>query len=502
MRRLVLLVLLVFGLVPGTAAAGPGLLVGLGDDTGKWSEHSMTPLAVHDLDARAQRVTVRWQPGQTALSGLELQHTDRAVSHAWTLRTVLAVSGKPDASPQTDAARDEFCAFTRSLLLRYPQVNDFVIWNEVNKAAFWRPQYNADSTDAAPAAYEALLARCWDVMHAQRASVNLITSTSFRGNDDPEAVSNVSHSPGSFYRAVGVAYRASGRTQRIFDTLGHNPYPLFSNERPWRVHHDGQTFGEGDYASLMQALWDGFSATGQPVPGSDGVTMWYLEDGFQTQLDPAKAGLYNGAETDKKALPAGPAAASDPGADPLGKSPAPDQATQLVDAVRLAYCQPAVGAFFNFMAVDETGLAGWQSGILWSDGSPKPSYPALRAVFAEVNSGSVDCGALKGGSVQAWRPLSGVVASIAWPRNKRPHPALQFKITTDEAATYRARLVSVPTGRTLASAEGRLTPTLQETVALHVGKLARGRYRFRVELTSSAWSSRHSTLLSAPFRAR
>lgn len=502
MRRVLLLGLLALGLVPGTASAAPGLFVGLGDDSGKWSDRSATVAVLHDFGAGAERVTVRWQPGQTALAGVERTNVDRAVGHAWAARTVLAVSGTPDASPQTDAARDEFCTFARSLLQRYPQVNDLVIWNEVNKASFWRPQYNADGSDAAPGAYEALLAHCWDVLHAYRASVNVLTSTSFRGNDDPDAVSNVSHSPGSFYRGVGLAYRASGRTQRIFDTLGHNPYPLFSDERPWRVHHDAQTFGEGDYASLMQALWDGFGGTAQPIPGQGGVAMWYLEDGFQTQIAPDKARFYSGVENDKRAVPAGPPAASDPGADPAGKSRAPDQATQLVDAVRLAYCQPGVGAFFNFTAMDETNLAGWQSGVLWADGSPKPSLAAFRSVTTEVNAGAVDCAKVKGGAVQGFRPLTGVaVAAVAWPRAHRPHPALQFKITTAEPATYTASLVSVPTGRVVASAGGALTPSLERVVALHVAHLARGRYRIRVALTSAAWTARHSTLQGPAFRA-
>jgi hypothetical protein len=30
------------------------------------------------------------------------------------------------------------------------------------------------------------------------------------------------------------------------------------------------------------ALHKGFKGTGQPLPGSGGVTVWYLEDGFQT----------------------------------------------------------------------------------------------------------------------------------------------------------------------------------------------------------------------------
>jgi len=131
----------------------------------------------------------------------------------------------------------------------------------------------------------------------------------------------------------------------------------------------------------MEALSDAFRGTAQPLPGQRGVTIWYTEDGFQTTVDPAKAGLYDGQETDPFAVAADGA-----------------HAAQLAEAVRLAYCQPAVGAFFNFELADERALAGWQSGVLWADWTPKPSYGAFKQVIAEVAARSVDCGKF------AWRP--------------------------------------------------------------------------------------------------
>src|SRR5206468_7198224 len=99
-----------------------------------------------------------------------------------------------------------------------------------------------------------------------------------------------------------------------------------------------------------------------------------------------KRGFYTGTETDRLALSpvAGRSTAS-------AKPPAPGQAEQLADAVRLASCQPAVGAIFNFELADEPDLAGWQSGVLWADGTPKPSYTALRTVVRDVATDSVDC---------------------------------------------------------------------------------------------------------------
>ena len=75
-----------------------------------------------------------------------------------------------------------------------------------------------------------------------------------------------------------------------------------------------------------------------------------MEQGFQTTIDPAKSAFYRGARD----RPAGAAAVLRPARRRRPRGPAPDQATQLTDALQLAYCQPAVAAFFNFELADET----------------------------------------------------------------------------------------------------------------------------------------------------
>jgi hypothetical protein len=113
-----------------------------------------------------------------------------------------------------------------------------------------------------------------------------------------------------------------------------------------------------------------------------------MEQGFQTTVDPAKAGLYRGTETDRNVLPPWVSRVAAGTTDGL----APDQATQVSDALQLAYCQPGVTAFFNFELADEPGLAGWQSGLLSADLTPKPSYDAFKDAVRKVRSGNVDCG--------------------------------------------------------------------------------------------------------------
>jgi len=154
-----------------------------------------------------------------------------------------------------------------------------------------------------------------------------------------------------------------------------------SKERPWARHR--LDVGEGDYPRLLSYLRRAFKGTPQPVPGQADVRIWYLEDGFQTNVV-AKRLLYSSNETDRSVVA-------------LFGTPSRrlDQSSQLTDAIRLAYCQPAVGGFFNFLLADESNLHGWQSGVFFSDWTPKPSYQAFKNVIGEVNSQRVNCTKLK-----------------------------------------------------------------------------------------------------------
>ena len=318
------------------ATAAPGLIVGVDDDTAKWIGRSSAAFAVYrDLGLRAVRVTLDWQPGQLQPTRVQATELARAASGAGGIRVVLAVTGPADAPPLDDVARADYCSYIAGVLLRYPQFGDVVIWTEPNSARFWKP--------VSPEAYATLLARCTPQLHAVRAGVNVIGASAARG----------SMRPATFWRRVG---RAGG----LLDTIGHNPYPADSSEPPDAVHRDGR-IGEGDYASLVAALQKGFGRT-PPI--------WYLEDGFQTAAGD-RAALYRGVETERR--------------------PAADQGAQLAAAIRLAYCQPLVQAFFNFELVDEHDLHGWQSGVLYADGTPKPSYTALQEVVAQVNGGELAC---------------------------------------------------------------------------------------------------------------
>ena len=124
------------------------------------------------------------------------------------------------------------------------------------------------------------MARCYDAIKSWHPSVRVITSISPRGNDNPRARSNISHSARNFITKMGQAYRRSHRRARIFDAWGQNVYGSSSTERPWARHR--RDIGQGDYPRLLSYLRSAFGGTRQPIPGQKDVRIWYLEDGFQT----------------------------------------------------------------------------------------------------------------------------------------------------------------------------------------------------------------------------
>ena len=377
MKRFALVLTVVLALSgAASATAGRNLVVGVNDDAVK-SRDGISSVA-NALGLGYYRVTQRWQPGQTQPSPSDTAALNAAVQNAGSQKLLLNVFGTASAAPRTAPQRAAYCGFVSSLLDRYPQITAVNVWNEANLSYFWKPQFNRNGSSAAPAAYGALLARCYDTIKSGHPSVRVITSISPRGNDNPRARSNISHSAKNFIGKMGQAYRRSHRRARSFDNWGQNIYGSSSSERPW-VRHRGD-IGQGDYQRLLSYLKSAFGGTRQPIPGQKDVRIWYLEDGFQTGVA-AKGSYYDNSETDRAVVA------------PLGGRV--DQASQLTDAIRLAYCQPAVGGFFNFLLVDETNLRGWQSGVMFADWTPKPSYQAFQRVVAEANSRRVDCAKLK-----------------------------------------------------------------------------------------------------------
>ena len=459
------------------------------------------------LGARGFAFSLVWLPGKTAPSGAEATGLARAITAAQGARVILVVRTAGASPPLSDSAQQQFCNYARNAVKSFPSVNDVVVGNEPNAPYFWRPQFNANGSSAAPAAYEALLARCYDVLHAFRPGINVAApGTSPHGNDNPNAADNISHSPTRFIQGVAAAYRSSGRTQRIFDTVVHHPYGTVNGERPYEMHAGPSFIGEGDWNKLVGTYVAAFAGTPQAVPGrclapGPCVPLWYLESGFQTQARPGLS--YHGFENVPTVPDISGGEAASP--SPLATSTAPDQATQLRYALGLAYCQPYVEAIFNFLIRDDSNLLGYQSGVLWSDWRPKGSYGPLATVVAQLNARSLSCAAptarpLRPGS--CWTSRAGSVSAGALPRARSasratactgtvtcwdPRPGCPMSIpalprTPDTATSYEAttRPVRPVKPRPQSPSRRRLSPrTLLPTG--HVSSCAWGGARFASE---------------------
>lgn len=306
-------------------SASPRLLVGVDDDSLKWTADPVSVVRwQRRLGADAVRVWAPWngesRPGATRT--VELSRAEQAAHHT---HVVLAVFGFARDTPRTAAAQRRFCTYAKHALALVPHARAVVVWNEANSPTYW---------NGTPAEYERLLARCYDALH--RDGLTILDSTAS------------AHAPEAFLAAVARAYRASGRTRPLVDAFGHNPYPRTSAEPPTATHPPG-FLGQGDYARLRRVL--------QPFGEPD---VWYLEDGFQSAVPTHLRRHYDGREN-------------------VTTISAAAQAKQLHAAIALAACQPQVRAFFNFELADETRLAGWQSGLVWRGVHRKPAARAFAA---------------------------------------------------------------------------------------------------------------------------
>jgi hypothetical protein len=299
------------------------LLVGVDDDTLKWTGN---PFAVvrwqHELGADAVRVWVPWG-GERTPRGARLDELSRAEQAARQTTVVLAIFGFAHDTPRTTAMQSHYCGYAQRVLALVPHARAVVVWNEANSPTYW---------SGTPAEYERLLARCYDALH--RTGLTILDSTAS------------GHAPATFLQAVAVEYERTRRNEPIVDAFGHNPYPETAFESPAATHTAG-FIGEGDYARLRDAL----RTFGDP-------DVWYLEDGFQSNVPRALRTHYNGHETVTTVSPE-------------------EQAAHLQSAIALAACQPHVKAFFNFELVDEPRLAGWQSGLVWRGVHRKPAAAAF-----------------------------------------------------------------------------------------------------------------------------
>jgi hypothetical protein len=451
----------------GGATAKP--VFGVADDTGKYADDRGDAFfsSLSDLGMTENRMTVTWDPASpTTIT--DQAFLDRTIPRAFArgIEIELAIfPAKARALADTPNGIQLFAQYAAMVARRYPQVRKIVCLNEGNQTRFQQPQFDDSGKGVSGAIQEAAMAACYDALKAVNPNIDVIGfGFSPRGNDDPDAPSNVSHSPLLFLKEIGDAYRASGRARPIADDVSIHCYPRANTDAP-SVGFDWPNVGCANLDRFKQAWWDAFHGTAQPLFAEDGdaggarVRFMIDEAGYQAAIPPDKAGAYSGSEN----------------------VPTVDDTTQgqfYAQLIEQAMCDPDIALLNLFHLVDERSLTGWQSGLEYVDGTHRTSYAIVKAALAK---GTCD------GALHTWHHVTNVPgAAVALLRNGR-----YVSLSAAEGFAYT---VTVSRGaRVLASAAG--TPAQGTSAVVKIPRLARGTYRIRVRLTALMNGDRTTTVV-------
>ena len=357
------------------SGAGHDLAVGVVDDAARSGPPApfLADLTRSGFDALA--VSSIWDPGETAPDTREtatLRRLASAADAAGVRLFVIVYHPGSATTPLTTEARSQFAAYAAAVVTRAPTVHDLIVGNEPNLNRFWLPQFGPGGENVSAAAYLRLLAATYDAVKATADDVRVWGgATAPRGADRPGAGRETT-SPTTFIRALGAAYRRSGRDRPVMDGFVHHPYPESSAVPIDLPHPRVRSIGLADYDKLVRLLGEAFDGTAQK--GSD-LPILYGEIGVETTIPAAKQALYTDREIARTISERAQSAA-------------------YRRVLELASCQPNVAGVLFFHLLDEPSLVGWQSGVRYVDGSPKTSLAAVHAAAGDAAAGRLDvhCG--------------------------------------------------------------------------------------------------------------
>ena len=367
----------------------PPIAWGAADDASKFADDG--GLWFYGQLAGASLTQNRWtvafdSSNPTAINELPFLERAAPVAQAAGVRVILVLYSLKGS--QHDPV--QFCDWAQKVVQTVNQwgIHDFVVGNEVNTRLYWSPQKDAKGKDVAAPAYLALLAHCYDVIHATDPLANVIGM-----GLSPRASTNQSNEPLVFLRDVGRVYRASGRTTPIMDQLSVHPYPNPGNptDGPGVGYDNPDRFGVPNLDRVKQAVYDAFNGTGQPTTLT-GLTFIIDEIGWQT--DTTTYPGYVNAENVRI----------------VSEQQQADDIRLL--ATKYFACDPTVVGVQLFLLVDEKYRngrnesntyvgGGWQSGLVTAGGDgvsvQKSSYAKTAPIFA---AGRAACA----GPMIAWSP--------------------------------------------------------------------------------------------------
>jgi hypothetical protein len=397
------------------ASAGFAARVGANDDSAKFADDGGAALyaRMSELGLEHTVIGARFVPSE-AMIVQDKDQLDRAIASATDagLDVVLAVYPYPPRELEAGMSSPSlFASYVGVLASIYPQVRQFVIGNEPNQPAFWRPQFDAAGNNVSARSFGPYLAAAYDVLKGVDPEIAVVgVGLSPRGNDRPTAKNNISTSPVRFLRALGAWYRKSGRTQPLMDAFSFHPYPNEATD-PLERGYQWPNAGFANLDRVKQALWDAFDGTPQPTT-LKGLKLNLDEVGWQ--VDTRRLAGYRGLEN----------------------VPVTDEVTQAAiygRLIREAACDPDVASLSFFGFRDDGLRTGFQAGLQRADGTPRASEAAVQAA---ISAGCV-------GPARAWAPGVDVLGATVSLGGKRADVTARVAAGEDARARVCVRSASI-----------------------------------------------------------
>lgn len=339
------------------------------------------------LGVEAVRVHARWRDRR------DLSALDGAVAaiRGAGLKVQLTVTGKVHRPDPRRYAR-----FARRVATRYRgQVARYLIWNEPNVGGWLMPQARCRADRCVPASphlYRRLVRAAVPAVHAADPGAPVLIGELASVGDEPESPRSTIK-PLTFLRALACVDReyrprTSGRCARFSpaaaDAFGHHPHGQRAS--PARPSADRDWAKIADLGRLETVL-DRLTAARRIIAPGDRFDIWLTEFGYQTRP-----------------------------AEPAGIT-AGHQAQWLQLAAYRAWRDPRIRSLTLYQWEDEPGHVGWQSGLRFADGRPKPALRGARIplvvdrdrgrVWAQVRAGGAHTVTLERRGPGGWAPIGG-----------------------------------------------------------------------------------------------
>jgi hypothetical protein len=352
MRRTLFLATLILTVFSATAqAAGPE--IGVVDDRALFSARADEAVAEWRANG-VDVVRVMVQSGRVERNGWgELDAALRKVRGAG-LGLVLTVVG-----PRVRPSKTKFAAFAGSVAARYgPDVDRYIIWNEPNLPSWLQPQARCSRgrcTPVAPHLYRGLVRAARPAIRAADPGAQvLIGALASRGHE--LRARNATMRPLAFLRALGCVDRAGRRLRTGYcrgfrpatgDGFAFHPHgTLVAPDRAYPNPDDVNLASLGRLESVLDRLQRG----GRLHASTRRFGLFLDEYGYQTRPPDRTAGVSLATQ---------------------------DRWLQM--AAYRAWRDPRVKLLTQYQWFDEplrragSPFAGWQSGLRFLSGKPKPS---------------------------------------------------------------------------------------------------------------------------------